>query len=131
MLGDIGAGGIPEVLALNKIDTVPEEDRDALQRRFPDGTPVSALTGEGIDELLERVEATLPSPPIEVELLVPYSRQDVMARLHREAEVTKTAERDDGTWVHGRLTDAQLSWAGEFAVRPVARRVRLSAETPR
>ena len=126
VLGEIGAGGIPEVLVLNKADLLADGSPDRILRRFPDGVAVSALVGDGLDALLERVEERLPSAPIEIELLVPYNRQDVVARLHREAEILTTESRDDGTWVRARLTEAQLSWAGEFALKSVARRVRLS-----
>jgi len=126
VLGQIGAGGIREVLALNKADLLSEVGRARVERRFPDGTFVSALTGEGIEPLLEAVDAALPAPPIEVELLIPYDRQDVVARLYREAEIVKELAGSDGTTVEARLGEEQLAWAGEFAVRRVSRRRRLS-----
>ena len=49
VLGEIGAGQIPEVLALNKIDEVPGSARARLAGRFPGSVAVSALTGEGSD----------------------------------------------------------------------------------
>jgi len=45
VLGEIGAGMIPEVLALNKWDRLDETARRRVRRRFPDGEPISALTG--------------------------------------------------------------------------------------
>ncbi|MGH2765492.1 MAG: GTPase HflX [Actinomycetota bacterium] len=125
VLGEIGAGGLPEVLALNKMDLLSEVDRARVGRRFPDAVPVSALTGEGVEALIERVEATLPHPPVEVELLVPYERQDVVARLYREAEVLTAQPDTSGTHVHARIREDQLSWTGGFVVRRVSRRVRL------
>jgi GTPase len=125
VLGEIGAGGIPEVLALNKVDLLPGIERARVARRFPDGVPVSARTGEGIEGLLDRVEATLPRPPVEVELVVPYERQDVVARLYREAEVLSAEPDTSGTQVRARVREDQLAWTGKFAVRRVSRRVRL------
>ena len=126
VLGQIGAGGVPEVLALNKVDLLSEVARARVQRRFPEGIEVSALEGDGIEELLQAVDAALPTQPIEVELLIPYDRQEVVARLYREAEVVKELSGAEGTTVHARVTDNQLSWAGEFTVRRVSRRKRLS-----
>ena len=123
VLGEIGAGEIPEVLALNKVDLLSEDDLERIARSYPDAVTVSAANREGIEGVLSRVEAALPSPPLDVELLIPYARQDVVARLHREADVSKAAEGNEGTEVHARLTEAQLAWAGEFATRPVSRRV--------
>jgi GTP-binding protein HflX len=125
VLADIGAGGIPEVLALNKVDLLSEVGRARVERQFREGVPVSALTGEGIDALLDRVDAALPKPPVEVELLVPYERQDVVARLYREAEVLGAEPDTSGTHVRARVREDQLAWSGEFTVRRVSRRVRL------
>jgi GTPase len=125
VLAEIGAGSVTEVLALNKSDLLSEVDRARVRRRFPDGTLVSSLAGEGLDELLGRVEEVLPSPPVEVRLLVPYDRQDVVARLYREAEVLSAEPTDEGTLVEARVREDQVGWIRRFLVRPVARRVRL------
>jgi GTPase len=125
VLAEIGAGGLPEVLVLNKMDLLSEVDRGRAGRRHADGVPVSALRGQGLETLLERVEAALPRPPIEVELQVPYERQDVVARLYREAEVLSAEPDTSGTSVRARVREDQLAWAGGFSVRPVSRRSRL------
>jgi GTP-binding protein HflX len=125
VLRQIGAGDVPEVLALNKVDLLSEVARARVQRVFPEGIEVSALRGEGVQELLHAVDAAVPAPPIEVELLIPYDRQDVVARLHREAEVVKEVAGEDGTTVEARLGEDQLAWAGAFAARRVSRRRRV------
>jgi GTP-binding protein HflX len=126
VLAEIGAGDIPEVLALNKIDLLSEVDRARVRRRFPEGVAVSALTGEGVPELLERVESVLPSPPVEVRLLVPYDRQEVVARLYREAEVLSAEPLDEGTVVEARVREEQLGWVRRFLIRRVSRRTRVT-----
>jgi GTP-binding protein HflX len=126
VLAEIGAGDIPEVLALNKIDLLSEVDRARVRRRFPEAVAVSALTGEGVPELLERVESVLPSPPVEVRLLVPYDRQEVVARLYREAEVLSAEPIDEGTVVEARVREEQLGWVRRFLIRRVSRRTRVT-----
>jgi GTP-binding protein HflX len=114
VLDEIGAADIPQVLALNKIDHVVGSERARLARRFPGSVAVSALTGEGADELLSAVAEAIPHPPLEVTLLVPWGREDVTARLYREAEVLGTKTDADGTIVRA-LVDAQgLAAVQEF-----------------
>ena len=69
---------------------------------------VSARTGAGLDELRARVEQRLPRPDIEVNVLVPYTRGDLVARLHDEAEILATEHTEGGTLVHARV-DAVLA----------------------
>jgi GTP-binding protein HflX len=117
VLEEIGAGSIPEVLVLNKIDLLSGSERARVARRFPGSVPVSAYSGEGIEGLLEVLEETLPHPPVTVELLVPYGREDVIALLYRESEVLSTTHDEEGTVVHARVGLRELA-----TVRPFVRR---------
>ena len=124
VLAEIGAGTVPEVLALNKWDAVDDLTRARLMRRHPDAAAASALNGHGLDELLEIVARALPVPPIEVELLVPYSRPDVVPALYRRGQVLASREADDGIRVRARIETADLHRVEPFLVQPVAARVR-------
>jgi GTPase len=126
VLAEIGAGDIPEVVALNKVDLLSEVERARVGRRFPGGVPVSAITGEGLEGLLERIAETLPQPPVEVSLLVPYERQDLVARLYREAEVLSADPGDDGTLVEARIRESHLPMVRDYLIRGVSRRARAS-----
>src|SRR5205823_1990318 len=55
VLEEIGAAHMPEVVALNKIDRLRGSERARLATRFPGSVPVSAITGEGVEGLLEAV----------------------------------------------------------------------------
>ncbi|MDQ3991201.1 MAG: GTPase HflX, partial [Actinomycetota bacterium] len=114
VLGQIGAAAIPEVLAMNKADLLSEVDAARLRRRFPDAVFVSALRGQGLEELTAAVEASLPVAEIEVELFVPYEAQDVVARLHREADVRTAEPSDEGTRMRVRMGERELSWASPY-----------------
>ncbi|MGY1659751.1 GTPase HflX [Geodermatophilus sp. SYSU D00705] len=59
VLYEIGARDKPELLALNKVDVAPPEWVAALQVAHPDAVPVSALTGEGTEDLRRAVEERL------------------------------------------------------------------------
>ena len=116
VLGEIGAGGLTEVLALNKIDLVSNAERERLSRRFPDAVQISSTTGEGAEPLEERLSDALPRPPLPVTLLVPFGREDVTARVHREGEVLATELVSDGTVVRARVDERLLASVRDLVV---------------
>jgi GTP-binding protein HflX len=117
VLVEIGAAGLPEVLALNKIDRVPGSERVRLARRFPGSVSVSGATGEGVEGLLESVAEALPNPPVEIEVLIPWDRGDLVAMLYREAEVLKADAEPDGTRVSARVNLRELAAVRSFSIR--------------
>jgi GTP-binding protein HflX len=122
VLDDIGAGGIVEVLVLNKVDLVEPSDLDTTRARFPNAVVVSAMTGEGIEALLERLERDLPRPPVELRALIPYDREDLVARLHRDADILETEHTDDGTIVHARVGEREAAELAPFVLSSRPRR---------
>ena len=120
VLGEIGAGGIPTVLALNKVDLLSEVERARAARRHPGGVPISARTGEGLEELLEAVAAALPAPSAEVTLRVPFERGDALAELYRRGQVLSVRQTEEGTLVRARLEERELARFRELVAEPVA-----------
>ena len=116
VLHEIGASRIREVVALNKVDLLSEHERARALSRIDGAAPVSALTGEGLDQLMEVVEAALPRFPVEVTLLVPYGREEVTAMLYRDAEVVSEHARDDGTIVRARVGERTLAAIQDFRI---------------
>ena len=115
VLEEIGAADVPEVLALNKVDRLQGSERARLARRHPGSAPVSALTGEGLSGLLEILAQATPDPPVEVQVLIPWSRGDLVAMLYREAEVLKADAEPDGTRVLARVGLRELAEVRSFA----------------
>ncbi|MEN3271862.1 MAG: GTPase [Actinomycetota bacterium] len=105
VLGEIGAGEVPELLVFNKIDVSTEGKR--LVESHPGSIAISAVTGEGIDRLLDVLGDRLRAMSTIVELVVPYERGDVLAALHRDGEVLVEQHEDTGTRVRARLGDAE------------------------
>jgi GTPase len=118
VLTEIGAVHIPEVLALNKIDRLSETERARVQGRIDGAVPISARTGDGLDELMERIERSLPRFPMHVTILVPWGREDVTAMLYRSAEVLSEDAREDGTLVHARVGEREFAAVAPFRVEP-------------
>ena len=114
VLADIpGALDVPELIALNKADLVDGVALAALRTRLPGAVAVSARTGRGLEELRERIEAMLPRPDVAVDVVVPYSRGDLVARVHADGEIESIDYVPEGTRVRARV-DAPLAaelWA--------------------
>ncbi len=116
VIGEVGARHIPEIVAFNKSDLISEEDRIVLRGLEPRSVFVSARTGEGIEELLAMVEAELPSPSIEVDVLLPYGRGDLVTLLHDHNTVLSTDYEEGGTRVRALVNPEYESTLTEFAV---------------
>jgi GTP-binding protein HflX len=103
-LEEIGAGGTPAVIAVNKIDQIANSEmRPALLAKFPDGMPVSALTGEGIDGLLARVATELEAQMAWVDVTVPYAMGELISLFHRRGLIESEEHTGVGTHITGRV----------------------------
>jgi GTPase len=110
VLHGLGADEKKIITVFNKIDDLWSEDiRLTLSFRYPEALFVSAHTGEGIPELLERIEAIVESDFAQLRLLIPHNRYDLVARLHREGGVRKEEARDEGTYIVGSIPERMLS----------------------
>ncbi len=106
VLHDLGAleSGAPLIEALNKIDLLPPERRHVLQTRSSVGAerarqyPISAISGEGIEDLLEAIAALLSRTGAAREISVPLSDGATIAWLYRHGDVR--GRRDEGELAH-------------------------------
>ena len=114
VIGELGARGIPEIVVFNKSDLADDDQRLVIRGLEPTGIFVSARSGEGIDELNARIAELLPAPEIEVTLLVPYDRGEVISRLHVQGRVISTDYREDGTLVTALVHPARVPEIEEF-----------------
>ena len=103
VLAEIGAGNLPELVVINKADIADPLQLAALRRREPDALIVSAHSGEGIEELLARLDERLPRPEIEVDVVVPYDRGDLIAAAHAGGEVLSQEHLPEGTRLRARV----------------------------
>jgi GTP-binding protein HflX len=118
VLTEIGADGIVEVLAFNKIDLVEADERARLGERFRDSTAISALTGEGTRALLEQVGLAIPRFPVGVTVLLPHDRGDLVALLHRDAEVLSEESGEDGVRIRARVGERVFAAVRAFRLEP-------------
>ena len=121
VLLEIGADAVPEILVLAKADRVDDERRTELQRRHPDAVLVSAVTGEGIDTLAQRIEEEFARTLQDVELLIPFQEGARLAELHAIAGDLEREETPDGVRVLARLPAPVAERYQAFALsRPLA-----------
>jgi GTP-binding protein HflX len=105
VLAEIGAGAVPEIFAFNKCDR-DAAAADRLHRQHPDSVVCSAVTGEGLEDLLRAIGDTLRAHDRTVEFAIPYDRGDVVAALHRAGEVLESRDTGSGLAVRVRLDEA-------------------------
>jgi GTP-binding protein HflX len=103
VISEVGAHDIPELIVFNKIDLADQAQRIALRGLEPNSMQVSARTGEGIEELLEKIAELLPRPAIDVKALIPYDRGDLVSRLHIASKILELDYRENGTYVHAEV----------------------------
>lgn len=116
VLEEIGAGEKPRLLVLNKADLLSEDERHEVAIGQPDAVLVSALAGEGLEELRERIEGAFAETLTEVELLIPYSQGGRLHELHEVAGELERTDGPDGVRVHARVPSAELHRFNDLAV---------------
>lgn len=106
VLGEIEGFEVPEIVVLNKADLAAPETIARLRSQVELSAVVSARTGQGVEELRELIAEHLPRPAVEVDLVVPYSRGDLVSRVHTTGEVLSEEHEMDGTHLHARVDEA-------------------------
>jgi GTPase len=101
VLAEIEADKVPQIVVVNKADAADPDALARLLRLEPAAIVVSARTGQGLDELWQRIDTVLPEPSVPVRTLVPYERGDLIARLHAAGRVDSIEHLDTGSLVIG------------------------------
>src|SRR6266536_4607712 len=86
-----------ELVVVNKTDAMDQLALARLRHLLPGAVFVSAHAGVGIEELRERVAELLPRPEVEIDVLVPYARGELVARVHRDGDVLAERHTEHGT----------------------------------
>ncbi|MDQ1549960.1 MAG: GTPase [Microbacteriaceae bacterium] len=120
VIGEVGARDIPEIVVFNKSDLADDSQRLLLRSLSPQAIFVSARTGEGVEELQAAIASLLPKPSIELELLIPYERGELISALHDHGTILSTTYGETGTRVSALVTEELASTLRQFAVAPAA-----------
>jgi GTP-binding protein HflX len=103
VLEEIGAGAKPRLLVLNKVDLLDPEERHELLVGDREAIAISAATGEGIEELRERIEVAFAETLRPLELFFPHTAGDRLSDLHEVAGEIEREDRADGVLVRARV----------------------------
>ncbi len=102
-LAEIGAAELPEVMVLNKADIAPETTLRRLAALYPDAVTISAATGEGLASLAAVLDDRLSPDLVDLELLIPYDRGELVAAAHNDGEVLAEVHEEGGVRLKTRI----------------------------
>lgn len=114
---DHHAAPAPELLVVNKIDAAADLTLAQLRNSLAGAVFVSAHTGEGLDRLRSRLGELVEPREVTVDVTIPYSRGDLVSRLHDEGRVDATEHTADGTRVKARVPAALAAAIGQYGTR--------------
>lgn len=114
VLADIDAQNIPELVVINKADAADPYVINRLKLHEKNSISISALTGEGIDELVAMIEAQLPHPQLDIKATIPYDRGDLLARAYREGNVLSRTDTEVGTVIVAKVPQPLANVLEEF-----------------
>ncbi len=116
VLEELGVADKRRLTVFNKVDLVEDAlELRRLARRFPDAVFISARSGDGIAELTARLAAELELELSPVRLLIPHNRYELVALLHRTANIKQEKNSMEGVRIEASVPPATLAAVKEFA----------------
>ena len=102
VLNELDATDKPRVTALNKVDLL-DDPAEVDVTLYPNAVPVSALKGIGLDALLEKIATVLAASMDSVQVVIPFSKGELVELFHRRGYVEREEHQANGTFIAGRL----------------------------
>ncbi|ETW25095.1 GTPase HflX [Mycobacterium gastri] len=122
VVSDHRADAPPELLVVNKVDAAGDLALAKLRHALPGAVFVSARTGDGVDVLRRRMAELATPTDTPVDLLIPYHRGDLVARVHADGRVQEAEHRPEGTRIKARVPHALAASLREFSAAAAAPR---------
>lgn len=116
VLDEIGADEVRSCVVLNKVDLIDDLQRVELKRLYPDAVFVSAATGEGIDELVERIGLEAAALDVLLDVLIPYREGKLLKVLHECGTILDESYEETGTHVLAKLPQRLAARVSEYRV---------------
>jgi GTP-binding protein HflX len=99
VLEGIGAGKLPALLILNKIDAVDISQKALLKKEFPEAIAMSALNPKDIEALRTRLVSFFLDNMAQVEIVVPYGKEGVLADIRKNIQVLSESYEEKGVYL--------------------------------
>ncbi len=118
VLKELGADEKKIITVYNKIDLQPsEQDRAIIPKSGPNTCCLSAHTGAGIENLINRMEGLLEDGITPMALIIPHQRYDLVSQLHKCGAVKKEYSREDGVFIQGNIPRQMLKQFKPYSIR--------------
>jgi GTP-binding protein HflX len=117
VIADNHADPPPELLVVNKVDAAGDLALAKLRHALPGAVFVSARTGDGIDALRRRMAELAAPTDTAVDVVIPYDRGDLVARVHADGRVQQEEHSPDGTRMRARVPVALAASLREFSAQ--------------
>lgn len=121
VLEEIGAAEKPRLSVFNKIDAASKEQINRLRKRYQDGIFISAFKGLGIDELVNKIDDIATASMTRIELVISYTRGDLVEKIHRLGRVVSEKHSPQGTKIIAEIPQAHLDEFKAIAVKAKSR----------
>lgn len=115
VLEEIGASELPELLVVNKVDAMSKPQRARIENLYPDSVMISAMTGEGLEDLVAAIGETLNKSLVLLSLAIPYDRGDLVAAAHQIGEVVEEKHDESGTVIDVRVPESAVARFAAYA----------------
>jgi GTP-binding protein HflX len=115
VIAEIGASDIPEIIAINKVDVADPHVVMEILRKEPHSYAFSVRTGFGMEGLVHAIENSLPRLGVEIKLVVPYDRGDLISAIHERGEILSEQYLAEGTAIHARVDGALAKQLADLA----------------
>ena len=137
VLTDLGIEDRPRLHVLNKIDLLPKEELEALRKANGNASRkshrifVSAVTGEGLPELLKLIDETMPGDPlVRVHLLIPISDGRNLSLVHSCGRILHSEMDDTHFSIDAELPESMARRLKDFVPAPSEGRKRRKSRLP-
>jgi GTPase len=121
VLRELGLADKPALVVVNKVDRLDGNDGFLRRATGGGGVPISALTGHGVELLLERIDAMLRATRVTWRLRVPHARGAVLSLVYARGRVLTREDRDDAVWLEAEIPRALARLVASYRVGAEAR----------